>query len=313
MKFTAALVSLSLLLAGSADAAHISNLKLLKNQHVRYGLNHRRGASATWAPTSTYTETQTATATASSSSSAPSSTSSSSSSAFSSGIKRGLSFNDASLTDQFTSSEVSWAYNWASSYSGSLPSGVQYIPMLWGSSSSFTSVWNANAEAAIQNGAEYLFGPNEPDLDTQANLSPAEAASLWQEYMEPFAGKAKLIAPAVTNGAAPMGEAWLTDFVSACTGCTIDGYAMHIYDSATNIAYYKEYISNFTQTFQKPVWVTEFGATGSDSDVQTFLGEMVTFLNDLDGVAAYAWFMVESGNLVNSDGSFTTLADTYIN
>lgn len=51
--------------------------------------------------------------------------------------------------------------------------------------------------------------------------------------MEPFAGKAKLISPAITNGGAPMGVAWMKDFLQACSGCHIDGIAMHWYDSAT--------------------------------------------------------------------------------
>ena len=46
--------------------------------------------------------------------------------------------------------------------------------------------------------------------------------------------------------------------------------------------------------------------------MQSFLGNMVGFLDGLDGVGAYAWFMDEVGNLVNSDGSLTALAETYI-
>lgn len=54
--------------------------------------------------------------------------------------------------------QVSWAYNWDSDYSGTLPSGVAYIPMLWSSAPELTSKWQANAEGAIANGAPYLLG-----------------------------------------------------------------------------------------------------------------------------------------------------------
>lgn len=101
---------------------------------------------------------------------------------------------------------------------------------------------------------------NEPDLSSQANLSPADAASAWKTYIQPFAGKAKLCSPAITNGAAPMGTAWLDSFLSACSGCTIDCIAIHIYDSATNIAYYQSYISGIGSKYGKPVWVTEVRA-----------------------------------------------------
>lgn len=73
---------------------------------------------------------------------------------------------------------------------------------------------------------------NEPDLDTQSNISPQDAAKAWQTYIQPLAGSAKLVSPAVTNGVkaasgAPMGVAWLKEFVAACDGCTIDAFAVN--------------------------------------------------------------------------------------
>jgi hypothetical protein len=94
-------------------------------------------------------------------------------------------------------------------------------------SSDHTNGWTAHANAAIAAGSKYLLGCvcvvlrprhciytplsrfNEPDLNTQSNMTPAAAAAAWMQYMQPFAGKAKLISPAITNGAAPMGTAWL--------------------------------------------------------------------------------------------------------
>ena len=75
--------------------------------------------------------------------------------------------------------------------------------------------------------------------------------------MQPFAGKAKLCSPAITNGGPPAGEAWLDNFLKACNGCRIDCIAIHIYDSATNVAYFKEYIAGVGKKYKKPVWVTE--------------------------------------------------------
>ena len=98
---------------------------------------------------------------------------------------------------------------------------------------------------------------NEPDLSSQSNLSPAAAATAWRQYMQPFAGKAKLCSPAITNGGAPMGTAWLDAFMAACTQCTIDCVAFHIYDSATNVAYFKNYITEIGQRYGKPTFMTE--------------------------------------------------------
>ena len=75
--------------------------------------------------------------------------------------------------------------------------------------------------------------------------------------MEPFAGKAKLCSPAITNGGAPMGTAWLDAFLAACSGCTIDCIAFHIYDSATNLAYFESYIKEIGTKYGKPTFMTE--------------------------------------------------------
>ena len=98
---------------------------------------------------------------------------------------------------------------------------------------------------------------NEPDLSSQSNISPAAAAAAWKTYMEPFYGKATLVSPAITNGGAPMGTAWMDSFIAACTGCHIDKIAMHIYDSATNVAYYQSYITSVGTRYGRPVMVTE--------------------------------------------------------
>ena len=86
-------------------------------------------------------------------------------------------------------------------------------------------------------------------------------------YMQPFAGQATLVGPAITNGGAPLGTAWLDQFMAACDklGCTVDAIAAHIYDSATNIGYYKNYIADLGTRYKRPTLVTEFGAAcGSD-------------------------------------------------
>lgn len=78
-------------------------------------------------------------------------------------------------------------------------------------------------------------------------------------YMQPFKGQATLVGPAITNGGPPMGTAWLDQFFSACNslGCSVDAVAIHIYDSATNAGYYKNYITDIGTKYGKPVLVTE--------------------------------------------------------
>jgi len=143
-------------------------------------------------------------------------------------------------------------------------------------------------------------------------MTPQQAAAAYQEYVMPLAGKAGLVAPAITNAGPPMGTTWLDDFLSACEGCQIDAINAHIYDSATNAAYYKEYLSGIVTKYGKPVFVTEFGATGSPAQVQSFLADMVPWLDAEVGIVAYAYFMDAAGVLVNADGSLAALGETYV-
>ena len=199
--------------------------------------------------------------------------------------KRGLAYNDASLCDAFAgSSAASWAYNWGSD-SGGLDSSIPYIPMLWGPASQFSGDWAAKAKAAIAGGAEYLFSFNEPDMSSQANLSPEAAAEAWKTYMEPFAGQAKLVAPSVTNGQGPgVGADWLQQFLSACSGCTIDAVSQHWYFEGNPVDTFKDQLDNVAKISGKPVWLTEFGATGSDEDKSAFLKEVMPWMDSNDSI-----------------------------
>lgn len=235
----------------------------------------------------------------SSSSAAPSSTSSSSSGSGKTG-KRGVAYNDAKLTDCLVSSpEVSWGYNWGSSSSG-LSDSVKFIPTLWGPKSEFTNDWSKNAQSAIESGSTHLFSFNEPDLGEQANLSPSEAAAAYKEYMEPFAGKAKLCAPSVTNGGGSMGLSWLSSFLESCSDCTIDCINIHWYDSAENSEYFKKHVSDAADTAPgKQIFVSEFAATGSDDQISTFLEDVMPWMDSNDDVGGYAYFMAGEGKLVS--------------
>lgn len=199
--------------------------------------------------------------------------------------KRGLAYNDASLCDAFIGTDAAaWAYNWGSSSSG-LDSSIPYIPMLWGPAAEFSDSWAANAKAAIAAGAEYLFSFNEPDMSTQANLSPEAAAAAWKQYMEPFAGQAKLVAPSVTNGqGAGIGADWLKQFLGACSGCTIDAVSMHWYYQDNPIDIFKQQISDVASLSGKPIWLNEFGATGSDADKSKFLETVMPWMDSNDSI-----------------------------
>lgn len=211
------------------------------------------------------------------------------------GPKRGLAYNNAELASSFTGadSKVSWAYNWGST-TPSIPSSFEYVPMLWGTQPVHSDNWNEAASSAIASGSKHLLAFNEPDLPAQANLDPGAAAAGYKTFMQPFAGKAKLGSPAVTNGPAPMGIAFYQSFMAACDGCTVDFIPMHWYDAASNVVGFKKHVSDMNDVAGgRKLWITEFGASGSTEEQEEFLRQVIPWLDGQDYVERYAYFYAD--------------------
>jgi hypothetical protein len=64
-----------------------------------------------------------------------------------------------------------------------------------------------------------------------------------------------------------------------------------------------------TQT-GKNVWITEFGASGSDDQVNTFLETVMPWLDSQSFVERYSYFMASEGKLI-SGGSLSTYGKTF--
>lgn len=190
--------------------------------------------------------------------------------------KRGLCFNDASLTRRYSlsgqNSRVSWAYNW---YFQACPLGqpncglnpaLDFIPMLYSDSSEFTSQWPRAAESAIANSLPALFSFNEPDAcfaGLSACMSVERAVAAYKQYMMPYAGRIALGTPAVTNAGAPYGLTWLKRFMDACDGCRFDFVNIHWYSNKhAGLGYLQDHIAEAKRvTGHRRIMLTEFGLT----------------------------------------------------
>lgn len=239
------------------------------------------------------------------------------SSGTSSGNKRGAAYNTASLISPLigSGSKLSWAYNWGSSSDGlsDVSSDLEFVPMLWGSSSDFTSVWSSAAESAIASGSSHLLSFNEPDNSGQSNLSPSEAATAHQTYMNPLSGKASIGAPAITNSnIAGESTDWLSEWISACGGsCDFDFCPAHWYNTIDAgaddlLSFVKEVYDTCGEG--KTVWITEFEPTdGSDEEKASFLSTVQEAFDsdEYSFIERYSYFMVADGNLVNGDSAST--------
>jgi hypothetical protein len=179
--------------------------------------------------------------------------------------------------------------------------------MLWGPGSDHTINWIDAASSALASGSTHLLAFNEPDHSEQAATTPEICASSYRQWIEPFAGKARLGAPAVTNGGAPMGLAYLKEFLSACSDCTVDFIPIHWY-APPDVSYFKSHIqAAYEAGGGRPIWITEFGAEGSLEEQDAFLREVIPWLDSTPYIERYAYFYADgvltSGGLVSSLGN----------
>ncbi|KAJ5138775.1 uncharacterized protein N7515_003623 [Penicillium bovifimosum] len=229
--------------------------------------------------------------------------------------KRGAAYNDVAAVDPLANNGgISWAYDWAGSIFGILPSGVEFVPMLWGAKD--FGGWITTIETALSSGSQYILGFNEPDMPSQANMSPGDAASFYKTHITPFAGQAKLISPAVTSSTnTGMGLSWFESFIGSCGGCDITGLAVHWYGNTADE--FKSFVTQAMDTASKynldELWITEFALNADvngSSDLATttaFLNDVIPWLNQQDGVTRYSYFMAAdryllSGNTLNQAG-----------
>lgn len=103
--------------------------------------------------------------------------------------------------------------------------------MLWSDQAWHTDAWNGNVKKWLGVGdwpTTHLMGFNEPDDPQQSNMTAPEAVSAYLKWITPYADKATLVGPAITQG----GLGWMAEFWPACkaAGCQIDIAAVHWYN-----------------------------------------------------------------------------------
>lgn len=154
-------------------------------------------------------------------------------------------------------------------------------------------------------------------------MTVASAVKAWKKYMQPFAGKAKLGLPAVTNGGAPYGLTWLKKFIAACDGCTFDFVNLHWYSNVyAGAAYFESYVNSARDVANgMPIWVTEYGLTDDYTQAQlnAFMQTTMAWMDAQPDIARYSYFMTTSGfpYLINNAGNGMSvtgsLYNTYVN
>ncbi|PLN77225.1 hypothetical protein BDW42DRAFT_7294 [Aspergillus taichungensis] len=237
--------------------------------------------------------------------------------------KKGAAYNDASMVKSLAggtsnASKISWAYDWNMHSMGILPSDVEFVPMLWGSK--MFGEWFNTIQTVLFSGSNYIMGFNEPDLPSQAAMSPSEAAEHYKKYISPFNGKAKLVTPAVSSTEGDnTGLGWMRQFLDQCTDCGMSVLAVHWYGD--DAAAFKDFVSRAESLASEynleETWVTEFALTsdlsagGGNEQSTQFLGEVLPWLDAEPGVGRYAYFMCADGYLLSGD-QLSTSGQAYL-
>ncbi|KAJ7678763.1 glycosyl hydrolase catalytic core-domain-containing protein [Mycena rosella] len=209
----------------------------------------------------------------------------------------------------FKSSKVGFLYNWGHN---NTPKNTvfPFYAMQWNTAGITTL--EADARTA---GATTILAFNEPDILSEANMTPESAASYSQQYIHPLSAKGfKLATPAVTNGVAPTGLAWLDSFLTACPGCAYDYIALH---------WYGGWIDDFTtfidsaKKYGKPIYLTEFGlswdADAQASNYEEFLPLALTSQQSPSTPSLGRSTVSGTGkNMIAADGTLTDLGKMYI-
>ena len=251
--------------------------------------------------------------------------------------KRGICENNPNYTQQYADAirpGVSWTYNWyVTPEPDFLQDGTQdivFAPMCW----------NQDYDAAklrsyLQNHpeAQYLLGFNEPNFSSQANMTPAQAAAVWDQ-LEALGQEfnLKLISPALNFTGERVGgrvwgiDEWLGAFIEEYRSLhngkdpQMDYIALHCYMNwagaldwyVNTYLYANDKDSSLRAYFQrngkKQIMLTEWCAWEGDKDgfvtnVDNQIDQMVQkvqIMEQSENVAGYAWFMGIGGNMNNN-------------
>ncbi|KAJ3039312.1 hypothetical protein HDV00_012304 [Rhizophlyctis rosea] len=145
----------------------------------------------------------------------------------------------------------------------------------------------------------HFLGFNEPDMTGQAALTPAQAASLWKQYINPLKSSfpnMKIGAPACSNGGG--GFQWFKDFLSQCnSGCTFDFIPVHWY--GIGLSSFQSHVQQYHDLRPSlPIWVTEYAWTTWSaanpaplSDVSTFMKQSMDWMDGTSWIERYSWFV----------------------
>lgn len=207
----------------------------------------------------------------------------------------GLAVADVTHYDDAARLGATWSYDWT-------PSGD--VPMLW----------SGKPSSLIP--AEYtgwILVLNEPNVTTQANLSPSEAVNRLNN-LRAYYPRARLIC----CGASVWAWDWMKAFWDS--GGRPDAWHMHAYtESVITPAVVAQELTRMHQLTGGEYWITEYGSPAGNLshfqqvtqwfEAQSWIVRIAPYTNrQPDGVS---WALDPGVEMVNPDGSLTPIGAWY--
>lgn len=158
-------------------------------------------------------------------------------------------------------------------------------------------IWGASdVNATVGGNSQWIMGFNEPDSTSQANISPANAATLWRQIEQKYPTR-KLAAPVPSGGNSTWLPAFRQSYISAYGAPPrLDALAVHCYawSAAACIQYTQSFETLATAWGVPEVWVTEFSISpAAPNTLSQALQEAQSYINWMEGdsmITHIAWF-----------------------
>ncbi|KAI4190905.1 MAG: hypothetical protein L6R41_000506 [Letrouitia leprolyta] len=243
-----------------------------------------------------------------------------------SGGKRGLvyDYNSKDYSKFFKDSKkIGFGSNWGLKRSPAPGVDVDYVPFvptIRVDSNLKNDGWAAAVKTLISSGTPMIFASNEPDNAGQSNLTPAQAATVYKNFIQPFSGQVALASPAITNGGGATGLNFLDKFAAACgPDCHFDIINVHHYVNRADlgvdqaVSAVQSYLTKDVAAFQashpqfkdSKICLGEFWLwNASDDEGAQYLQKLLPWLDGNSNVACYQAFGgLWTGNFINSAGT----------
>ncbi len=228
--------------------------------------------------------------------------------------------------DQIQKLKVDWFYSWGADKPADVPSEIEFVPMIWGyGSKSPESLQKLKSQIeAGEVDSKIFMGFNEPDRDTQSDVTVEQALEAWPLLME-------LGVPLVSPGCVHPDNEWMIEFMKGVEEkkLRVDYIAVHSYrgPDAKGLMQYLKKI--YEMHGNRPLWLTEFAVGDwtaktvaenkhSPEKIAKFMKEVLPMLDRSKMVARYSWFSASLDNralgnsgLFDDSGELTELGKIY--